>query len=200
MMMNWKSMNIYASLCAIAILTLGSCTKSDYTKMVLSELEKGERKDSLLLGIKFGDSREQFFGRCFDLNKMKLVTQGPSNNAVQYIFMDSLVHEKPEQIRLLFFPGFDDKNIISHIDYEFSYSAWAPWNKQYQADRLKIKVMELLKHWYKGNDFVDAEVKGEKIPVKVDGNRRILVFEKDRQTVLVRIQDILHPNFKHSID
>jgi hypothetical protein len=54
-------------------------------------------------------------------------------------------------------------------------------------------------HWYGGNDFVRAHVNDRELPVKVDGNRRILVDIKDQQAVQVRVQDLLHPYFMHSI-
>lgn len=199
-MMNWKFISSRISLFSLILICLTGCFRSDYTEMVLSELDKGVRQDSILLGIRFGHTRNDFYGKCFDLNKQKLVSQGPSNSAVQYRFIDSLVHEEPTELRLLFYPSFDKNDIISDIDYEFSYMAWAPWNKKFQADSLKPKVMELMKVWYKGNDFVIAHAGDQDIPVKVDGNRRLMVFIKDKQTVLVRVQDILHPKFKHSIE
>ena len=166
--------------------------------MVLEESARGIRQDSILLGINFGDSRNDFYGKCFDLNKEQLVSQGPSNSSVQYLFTDSLVHEKPQEIRLLFFPTFDKNDKIAEMNLELSYMAWAPWNEGLQSDSLKGKVMDLLVTWYGGNNFVLARVHGEEIPVKVDGNRRILIFLKDRQSVTVKIQDIQHPKFKHS--
>lgn len=175
------------------------CTQSDYTKLVKAELAKGIRQDSLLLGINFGDTNSDFFAKCFDLNKKKLVYQGPSNSSVQYVFSDSLFHSEPTPIRLLFYPSFDENNKLSNMDMEFSYLGWAPWNRELQSDSLEVKVKELLMDWYKGNEFVMAHVDSLEIPVKLDGNRRMLLSMKDTQSVLVRVQDILHPKFKHSI-
>ncbi|MEO5600746.1 MAG: hypothetical protein ABIR06_07455 [Cyclobacteriaceae bacterium] len=163
-----------------------------------SELAKGIRQDSLLFGIRFGDTRNDFYGKCFDLNKQKIVAQGPGNSSVQYLFKDSSIHNKPTQIRLLFYPSFDKNDVIAQMNFEFSYPGWAPWNKEFQADSLKVKAMELLMLWYKGNEFVTADVNNTKMPVKLDGNRRLLVYIKDAQSVVVKAQDILHPNFKHS--
>lgn len=177
---------------------LSGCFQSDYTKLVKSELAKGIRQDSLLFGIQFGDTRNDFYGKCFDLNKQRLVTQGPGNNSVQFIFKDSIIHDRPTDMRLLFFPNYADNEEIVEMNMEFSYPGWAPWNKAYQSDSLKIKTMELLMHWYKGNAFVDATVNDTKMPVKLDANRRILLYIKDAQSVAVKIQDISHPRFKHS--
>lgn len=180
-------------------LVLSGCFQSDYTKLVKAELDKGIRIDSLLLGINFGDTRDEFYGKCFDLNKQQLITQGPGGATVQYLFSDSLVHDSPTDLRLLFIPVFDQRDIIIEMNLEFSYPAWAPWNELYQSDKLKEKVLRLLKHWYKGNEFITVEIDGNKVPIKLDGNRRMLVYLKDTQNVVVKIQDILHPKYQHSI-
>jgi hypothetical protein len=59
--------------------------------------------------------------------------------------------------------------------------------------------MKLLMKWYKGNEFITAKVGEEEVPVKLDGNRRILVIIRNEQHVLVKVQDILHPSFKHKL-
>ena len=53
--------------------------------------------------------------------------------------------------------------------------------------------------WYGGNDFIIVKLSDADTPVKVDGNRRIMVRIKDAQSVLVKVEDILHPKFKHSV-
>lgn len=193
----WKYLKYPISSLLLAV-ACSSCLQSDYTRMVKTELAKGVRQDSLLLGIRFGDTRQDFYGKCFDLNKQRLVTQGPANTSVQYLFTDSMVHRKPLEMRLLFFPDYDEKDVIAEMNMEFSYTAWAPWNKSLQSDSLKVKVMDLLMAWYRGNDFVTATVNDAPMPVKLDGNRRVLVRIKDAQSVAVTVQDILHPKFRHS--
>jgi hypothetical protein len=194
----WRFIKYTISL-AIFGLALSGCVQSDYTKLVKSELVKGIRKDSILLGINFGDTKDDFYGRCFDLNKKQLVTQGPNGVSVQYLFTDSLVHDQPTPIRLLFKPGYDEKKVISDMDVELSYQAWAPWNVHLQSDSLKIKMMKLFMLWYKGNEFITVNLNDStNMPVKLDGNRRVLIYVKDTQSITVKIQDILHPKFKHS--
>lgn len=199
MTMTWSCIRFPISIFLLSAVLCG-CFQSDYTKLVKSELAKGIRQDSLLFGIKFGDTQNDFFGKCFDLNKQRLVTQGPANSSVQFVFTDSLFHDQPTDIRLLFFPNYDKDQVIAEMNMEFSYLAWAPWNKSFQSDSLEIKTKKLLMHWYKGNEFVTAKVNNTEIPVKVDANRRILVYIQDAQSVGVKIQDLLHPKFKHSSD
>ncbi|MBX2916933.1 MAG: hypothetical protein KF856_16810 [Cyclobacteriaceae bacterium] len=181
------------------ILFFGACTQSEYSKLVKDELRKGIRMDSVIFGINLGDTRDEFYGKCFDLNKKQLVTQGPRGATVQYLFTDSLIHKNPASLRLLFIPAFDEKDIIKEINLEFSYTAWAPWNTELQSDRLIEKVKEILMMWYKGNPFVTVKLDDQELPVKVDGNRRLIVYIKDEQNVVVKVHDILHPAYKHSI-
>jgi hypothetical protein len=183
--------------CALIICV--SCNQSDYTKLVKSELSRDVRLDSLILGINFGDSRDEFYGKCFDLNKQQLVTQGPSGATVQYLFTDSVVHSRPTPLRLLFIPAFDGDDKIKEMNLEFSYIAWSPWGEEYQSAKLLGEVQKILMIWYKGNPFIAVNVDGKEFPVKVDGNRRLAVYIKDDQNVVVKIHDILHPAYKHSI-
>lgn len=198
MMMNWRYLKYPISFICLGLMFSG-CFQSDYTKLVKSELAKGIRVDSLVFGINFGDTRNVYFGKCFDLNKQKLVTQGPYGGTVEYRFTDSLFHDQPTAMKMLFIPAFDKDDIIIEMNLEFSYPGWAPWNEQYQSDKLKEIVVKMLAYNYKGNDFVSATINEKKYPIKLDGNRRMIVYIKDEQNVVVKIQDILHPKYKHSI-
>lgn len=194
----WKFIK-YQSSILVLTLTLTGCFQSDYTKLVKSELAKGVRMDSLVFGIKFGNSRDEFFGKCFDLNKQRLVTAGPNGTSVQYLFEDSLFHNQPTPVRMLFTPSFDKEDVIIEMTMEFTYPSWTAWDGQFQSDKLKEKVLKLLMNWYKGNEFVTAKINGDVVPVKLDGNRRMIVYPKNEQIVVVEIQDILHPKYRHSI-
>lgn len=196
-MMNSRYIRLIISLVSAGI--LWTACQSDYTKLVKEELSKGVRNDSILFGINLGDTRQDFYGRCFDLNKQQLVQQSPGNSAVQYLFVDSLAHREPRQIRMFFFPNFDDSDRIAEMEMEFSYIGSTIYDKSVHADSLKHHLQDLLVNWYKGNDFVIANVKGEEMPVKVDGNRRIILYTKDQRSVIARVQDLLHPAFQHSI-
>src|SRR6267142_6490051 len=165
MTMNWKFTKYPISFFVLSIF-LTSCIQSEYTKMVEAELAKGVRHDSILLGIHLGETQKEFRDECFALNRKHLTTEGPGFY-VQYVFADSLFHKGPTSIRLLFRPDFDKNDKISDMDVKFDYVAWAPWNRQYQSDSLRVKVIKMLERWYKGNKFVIAHVGGKDIPVKV---------------------------------
>jgi hypothetical protein len=193
MMMNWKFIR-FANLALFGLLLI-SC-ESEYTKAVKSELAKGVRKDSLLFDINFGNTREEFYGKCFDLNKQQLVTQG-IGFSVQYMIKDSITGKKPDEIRMLFYPNFDSLDIINAMNMEFSYPGWMPGERGMQSDSLRSHVQAILTKWYGGNEFITAHLDKRDVPVKIDGNRRILILLEDTQRVLVRIHDIDHPQFMH---
>lgn len=193
---NWKFLKYSISYLSICV-TLSGCFQSEYTRLVKAELAKGVRNDSLLFGIRFGDTRNEFYGKCFDLNKQQLVTAGAGNN-VEYVFSDSLFHRNPTNISLLFYPSFDQNDKITNMKMQFSYGAWAPWNRAMQSDSLLGKTQKILMNWYGGNNFILADVGGKQMPVKLDGNRRILVYTWDMKSVSVEVQDILNPVFKHA--
>jgi len=175
------------------------CVESDYTRLVKQELARNIRMDSVLLGIHLGDTREEFYGQCFDLNKQRLVTQGPNGATVQYLFIDSLVHAVPTPMRLLFIPRFDARDTIAELNLEYSYVGWSPWNSNLQVDTLFVKVQQMLIRSYGGNPFVFPKIEGVKTPVKLDGNRRMIVYKKDERNVVVKVQDIKNAMFRHSV-
>lgn len=188
----------YASSLILASMLLTACFQSEYTRLVKSELAKGVRYDSLVFTIKFGDTQNDFFGACYDLNQQKLVTAGDGSR-VEYLINDSLFHAKPTKIRMLFFPTFDDQKKIAEMKIQNSYLAWAPWNAEYQSDKLLEKMKEMFEKQYKGNKFIVMKTDEGNIYVKLDGNRRIIMSTKDAEKIDIRIQDILHPMFQHSI-
>ena len=59
------------------LLILGSCKKSAYTELVTEELDKNIVNDSLLFGLKLRAPKQDFFDTCWQLNKDKIIRQGP---------------------------------------------------------------------------------------------------------------------------
>ena len=77
----------------------------------------------------------------------------------------------------------------------FSNTGWALWNEELHSDKLIINILDSIKKWYPGNDFI--QIKGEKhridIPdifVKVDGNRQFKVYFMDNMKVIVDIENL----------
>ena len=172
-----------------SVLTLiAACKGSEYQQLVESELATGVVHDSIMFGIHFGDTRKDFFTQSWELNKKGIIGHGPKNNFVQYI----IKNEEGSNIAMLFYPEFDDNDQIRKMELEFAYSAWAPWNEQYQADSLLPVVRDTLMSWYPGNEFMQLSFEEETYWVKVDGNRRINMKSNGKEKVEVKIVDMLN--------
>lgn len=169
----------------ILILAVSAC-ESDYTKLVKNELASGVKNDSIFYSLRFGITKMEFFKICMDLNRKHLVTQGPSNKNVQVMLIPKDSTQSLKQIKMLFYGKFNSDHIMTGMDVTFSYDAWAPWNKDLQADKLLPVVQDTLLKWFPGNPFM----KVKDVLVKVDGNRQIELRQKSEKDVSVLIEDL----------
>jgi hypothetical protein len=160
--------------------TTYSCVqKSEYHRLVTSEMAKGERQDSLFLGIYLGMSQKDFYTHCWELNKNGVFRQGTTNNTVSYTLDDQ---ELKHPGHLDFYPNFDEDGIIKEMPTYFVYDGWAPWNKHLSSDSLELDVINFLEKKYGGNPFIKVEVPNKGyLNVKVDGNRRIILTKEENK-------------------
>lgn len=185
--MNIKIKNALFTVVIISLMVSCSTEQSKYDKIVQQELAKGQRFDSLFLGLYLGMHAKKFYDTCTEMNKMGLITAGTGGTKVLYYIKDGLKY--PASMN--FFPDFY-KNNIYHISVNYHYDAWAPWNKNLYADSLKIRLVDYYKKQYPGNDFIILKDKlNNDVFFKVDGNRRILIGSADEQFVNVDITDLL---------
>lgn len=154
-------------------MSLGSCSeKARYEQMVEEGLESGVRHDTLFLGLWLGMSSEEFYKKCWDLNKQGLVRQGDGNTSVLYELTDNVKAE----VDVNFYPEFY-KDKIYQMPVTFRYKGWAPWNQAYSGDTLHLELLRIFESWYgKGFIEVENELKG-KAYLKIDGNRRISLYK-----------------------
>jgi hypothetical protein len=173
----------------ILILGLSSC-ESEYSKLVKRELASDIKNDSLLLGLKFNQTKQDFFDICQDLNNQKLINQGPENRFAEYTFKGN--NSKESSIQMLFYGIFDKQNIMTGLDIRFSYNAWSPWNKMLYADKLIPRINDTLQKWFPGNDFIKVNLKNlnSDVFVKVDGNRQIKMYTLNDKSLVVKIEDL----------
>ena len=165
-------------------LLLTGC-KSEYEQLVERELASGERHDSLFFGLYLGMTADSFYKHCWELNKTKKFKQGQFNTSVEYT-MDEL--EYPAVMN--FYPTFNDVGVVAEMPVMFNYKGWAPWNKKLWADSLVLQVKDLMEKWY-GPGFIEMKhpEKGTRY-VKVDGNRRIILWAVDEQYVKALYSDL----------
>lgn len=180
-----KYSNFNRTLILLLILTVSSC-QSEYTKLVKNELSNGKKYDTVFYNLKFGNTRKEFFKKCWDLNRKEVVTNGPSNDYVQVMLLPRDSTQSLKKIKMLFYGVFNADDIMTAMDVKFSYEAWAPWNKDFQADKLLPVVQDTLLKWYPGNPFI----KVKDVLVKVDGNRQIQIKQESDRDVSVLIEDL----------
>lgn len=141
--------------------------------------------DSLFLGIYLGMDKKAFYDHCWELNRLKVFSHGPSNTSVEY----KLATELEEPVMMRFYPSFYKDKIVD-LPVTFSYEAWAPWNKQFGSDSLMVKILPVFKKWY-GEEFKKLDHPAQGIVYyKMDGNRRINLFIRDDQFVQAVFTDL----------
>ncbi len=177
----------------ILLIVLVSCSESKYSMLVKTEMAKNVVNDSLMFGMKFGETRQDFYDQCWKLNNEGIIMQGPSNSFVRYDLPIKEGESSTHAITMLFYGIFDKEKIMTGMDMRFSYVAWSLWNKSLHADKLLPNIKDSLQSWYPGNDFVQVRLKKTKkdIFVKVDGNRRIIIESlENNKDVNARIDDL----------
>ena len=169
----------------LLILTISAC-QSEYTKLVKNELSSGKKNDTIFFNLRFGNTKNEFFRICLDLNKKEFVTNGPSNNYVKALVNPKDNTKELKDFQMLYYGVFDSTDIMTAVDVKFSFIGWAPWTKQLQADKLLPVVKDTLMNWFPGNPFI----KVKNVLVKVDGNRQIKLYQESDRDVAVLIEDL----------
>ena len=166
---------------------LSSC-QSQYDQTVKKEMASGRSIETLKFTLAFGDTKKEFFAKCWELNKKGLIKQGPKNQYVAY----ELKKKGAPSITHLFYGIFNEEQKMVGLDMEFSYDGWSPWTPELQSDKLLFVAMDTLKNWYPGNDFFLLENKKLKTNtyVKIDGNRQIIVHTQGDKDVKVTLEDL----------
>lgn len=173
-------------------LALMGC-KSEYQQYVDRELASGVQRDSLIFDMRIGQTRQDFYTICWELNKQRLITNGTGSNA-RYVIDQDTLGDKSEGKEVLFYGLFDEDNVMQGMRLSYSYLAWAPWNRDKHSDSLLTQLKKRYLEGYPGNDFIEIAVdaNGKTIPafVKIDGNRQILMYPKNKKDVMVKIEDL----------
>jgi hypothetical protein len=174
------------------MIVLIGCSRSKYDQLVKAEMAKGIINDSLMLGMKLGQTQKEFFDKCWKLNRDKIVTNGP-DGYVLYELPVKKENGKGDAVTMLFYGIFNETKTMTGMNFQFYYDSWSLWNKSLQSDRLIPEVKSRFMEWYPGNDFIKVELKnGEgEIFVKVDGIRRITIKPlDDNRIVKAQIDDL----------
>lgn len=170
--------------------SLSSC-KSEYEQLVKSELAKKERNEDLFLGLQMGQTRKEFFDHCWQLNKEKKIAQGSGNQYAKYYLKPEPGQDSTKTVEILFYGMFDEEKVMYGMDMKMSFTSWSLWNEDYHSDVLMKFMEEKYMKDEKGNPFMSIKVSEEvHALVKVDLNKQIRMVPLDKQTIIVKIEDL----------
>jgi len=181
--------------CLLVLTPFLACEiESEYSKLLKQELKSGKSFNDLVLGLKIGQTKDDFFEICADLNKKKLITSGARNLYPEYILYPKDSVENGKKIRMSFMGIFDNDRIMKGMDIRFNYYSWIAWREEYNSDNLINEIKDTLQLWYPGNNFIEIDLqldsKNNLAYVKVDGNRQITMYKIDGRDVAVIIEDV----------
>ncbi len=161
--------------CLGLLLFFSSCEqKSKYEQLVEEHYQKGAQNDSLFLGYHFGMTKQEFYDHSWKLNKKMIVREGNNNESIRYD-VDNLKSRAKKN----FFPVFHNDSIYS-MPVKYSYTGWAPWNRDLWADSLENDVLDLFQKRY-DSKFEKMTHPEEGIPayIIIEGNKRISIYQMD---------------------
>lgn len=182
--------------CKIGLILLGLCLfniccESEYSRTVKTEMESGVVTTDLFLGLEFGDTRQDFYAKCWKLNSEEKISQGPGNNFARYVFkLDE--EDELSKVEMLFYGIFDTQGIMRGMDLRFSFLTYAPWNETLHSDELLEALKQKYMKDYPGNSFIKINLDagyGDAF-VKVDGNRQILLYPVSQKDLVAKIEDL----------
>ena len=193
-MLNFMRLNKIVFFLLILTPLLACEIESEYSKLLKKELKSGKTFDDLVLGLKIGQTKDDFYEICADLNKKKLITSGARNLYPEYILYPKDSVENGKKIRMSFMGIFDNDRIMKGMDIRFNYYSWIAWREEYNSDNLINEIKDTLQLWYPGNNFIEIDLKLDSknnlAYVKIDGNRQITMYKIDGRDVAVIIEDV----------
>tara|TARA_B100000965_G_scaffold67129_1_gene52622 strand:- start:266 stop:862 length:597 start_codon:yes stop_codon:yes gene_type:complete len=181
--------------CLLVLTPFLACEiESEYSKLLKKELKSGKSFNDLVLGLKIGQTKDDFFEICAELNKKKLITSGARSLYPEYILYPKDSVENGKKIRMSFMGIFDNDRIMKGMDIRFNYYSWIAWREEYNSDNLINEIKDTLQLWYPGNNFIEIDLKLDSknnlAYVKIDGNRQITMYKIDGRDVAVIIEDV----------
>ena len=190
--------NKFAIILVCISLVFVSC-KSEYTNAVEKELASGVINDSLIFGMKMGQTRKDFYRICWDLNKAKLIGEGTGNMTARYIEPYDSTMDVTLRKEMLFYAIFDSQDTMRGMDMTYNYTAYAPWILKTGSDSLVMDLKSIYKKKYLGNDFLEINLDLDKYKAysKIDGNRQILIYPKNEREAVVKMEDLRYTLKKH---
>ena len=165
--------------------------KSEYSTILTRELEKKNEFNDLIFDMKIGQSRQDYFDICYQLNKQKKIISGERSLNPELILKSKNGSTKGSNIKMSFNGIFNEKKTMRGFEMRFYFTGWSNWNKDLSSENLLFQLKDTLRKWFPGNDFFKVNFENNlSAEVKIDGNRRILAYKVNSKDVAVRIEDM----------
>ncbi|MAR43837.1 MAG: hypothetical protein CMC48_07150 [Flavobacteriaceae bacterium] len=189
--LNFLNLNRIFFTIIIFILFVGCQRQSEYTKVLTRELEKKNEFNDLIFDMKIGQSRQDYFDICYQLNKQKKIISGERSLNPELILKSKNSSVKGSNIKMSFNGIFNEKKIMRGFEMRFYFTGWSNWNKDLSSENLLDQLKDSLNGWFPGNNFFKVNFENNlSAEVKIDGNRRILAYKVNSKDVAVRIEDM----------
>ena len=95
--------NIIGLLLIVIILVSMQSCKTEYEKTVESELASGITYDSLILDLRVGQTKKEFYKHCWAMNKAMGITAGSGNKYAMYVLPADSTDIHPDKVNIHFF-------------------------------------------------------------------------------------------------
>ena len=189
--LNFLNLNRIFFTIIILILIVGCQKKSEYSTILTRELEKKNEFNDLIFDMKIGQSRQDYFDICYQLNKQKKIISGERSLNPELILKSKNGLTKGSNIKMSFNGIFNEKKTMRGFEMRFYFTGWSNWNKDLSSENLLFQLKDTLRKWFPGNDFFKVNFENNlSAEVKIDGNRRILAYKVNSKDVAVRIEDM----------
>ena len=188
---NFLNLNRIFFTIIIFSLIVGCQRKSEYSAILTRELEKENEFNDLIFDMKIGQSRQDYFDICYQLNKQKKIISGERSLNPELILKSKNGLTKGSNIKMSFNGIFNEKKTMRGFEMRFYFTGWSNWNKDLSSENLLFQLKDTLRKWFPGNDFFKVNFENNlSAEVKIDGNRRILAYKVNSKDVAVRIEDM----------
>jgi hypothetical protein len=174
---------------------ISSCSeKIKYEDLLSMELAKGIRYDSLIYGIHFGMTNEEFADYCTEMNRKKIFMPNENGSAVSLEIQNGF--NLP--VNLEFFPRFGNGMKITKLGAQLNYRDFSYYNKNYSIENLIIETKKNFEKGYGGNKFLEMPHENNLLKykyIKIDGNRKIVLSPNfDGQKLNIEFEDLKPAN------
>jgi len=159
----------------LTIVFTASCSrKVTMDEYVTKELERNIRQDSLIYGVHFGMTGEEFAKYCTGMNQKKIFMPSPTGTTVRLEI--SNVFDTP--LYFDFFPVLIGNSPIRKVNASMKYKNFSYYDEKYKMENLVNKAIQYFEEGYGGNGFFSIPHENKLLKfmyVKIDGNRKILL-------------------------